>query len=780
MKKHVWIITSFVVATMLVIVACSRIIPSTAAQATATPDSAVVIDTATPTLEATSFADSPEATAMVGTLTSLHATLTAVSDPETTEATVEPDTTTEPTIEPDETITPDAEPTEDSSSNGTAVAQAPTQPAQTSDSGTTITMSRATWDTGWFQAELFKQLLNQMGYTVQLVDPMDAADFYGAAARREVDMWPNGWFPLHNTYMRDAEVQGRVTLVGSEVRGGALQGYLIDKKTADDLGIVNLEDFKRPEVAAEFDRDGNGKADLIGCPSGWGCHAVIEHHMEAYELGDTVEHIQGEYDDLMAETITRFEDGGAVLFYTWTPNWTLGKLIPGKDVVWIEVPFASLPEEQKDKEELTTVENVSGCVANPCNMGFPPNDIRVAANTDFLKNNTQVKRLLELVEIPLNDIAIQNSSMFDGENTAEDVQRHVEEWIAQNQEQVDAWVQQAQTFTGGSILQRVRDRGNVLCGIDGKLQGFSYRDTNGSYSGFNADFCRVIATAIFGDPETVEFVPLDMQKRFAALSDQKIDVLFHNTTWVAVRDVGMDPPNSGIRLDFGPTIFHDGQRFMVPKGLTARKSGEEVTQIAQLSDMSICVLKDTPTEQNLIDQFEALSIEVKVAPFEDVETVYDMYERGVCDAVTEDTSELVAHRLNLQDPDNHIILGEQISRAPKGPVFIEDDSEWADVVSWAIYATIYAEELDVDSTNVQSLQETNNPDIQLLLGQKGSIGEKLGLTNDFARNIIEGVGNYAEIYNRNLGPDTALNLERGPNKAWNKGQGGVLSSPPFR
>jgi glycine betaine/proline transport system substrate-binding protein len=658
---------------------------------------------------------------------------------------------------------------------------APTAPPAdepvSADNGKTITMARATWDTGWFQAEIFKQLLQQLGYTVTGPEKLSAADFYQAAARGDVDMWPNGWFPTHNSFMEAEGVQGRVEAIGSEVRGGALQGYLVDAETAERLDITSLEDFKDPDIIQAFDTDGNGKANLIGCNTGWGCELIIEHHLDAYDLRDVVEHVQGDYDVLMSETVGRYNNGEPIFFYTWTPNWTLGKLMPGQDVVWIEVPFSSLPQDQKDKEELTVVPDVPGCVANPCNMGFPPNDIRVAANSDFLREHPQAMRLFELVEIPLLDIAAQNSRMFDGENSEADIQRHAQEWIAQNQAQVDQWLAEASAMTEvvaeSSMLQRVRDRGVLRCGVDGTLPGFSYQEADGTFSGFNADFCRVVAAAVFGDAEAVEFVPLAVKERFAAVSDRKVDVLFHNTTWTAMRDVGMDPPNSGISLDFGPTLFHDGQGFMV------HRDGE-ITSIEQLEGRKICVLKDSAEEQVLVDQFDARNISFELTTFDDVELVYEIYEAGVCDAVTESVSQLASRRVGLQDPDTHVILGQKISREPQGPAFIEGDSEWANVVSWSVFATIYAEELGVNINNIMVLQNSEDPDIMRLLGKRGTIGEKMGVANNFAQNILEQVGNYEDIYNRNLGPATELHLDRGPNKAWNRGEGGVLSSPPFR
>jgi glycine betaine/proline transport system substrate-binding protein len=339
----------------------------------------------------------------------------------------------------------------------TLTACTPTTPPPATDD--TIVLGRATWETGWFQAEVFTRLLEELGYTVQDPDPaaleelgytlddqgaLDPEAFYHATANGIIDMWPNGWFPLHNTYLEDAPVQGKVELVGYQVRAGALQGYLIDKATADEHDLTNLADLQDPAVAALFDSDDNGKADLIGCNSGWGCALTIEHHLQAYDLEETVEQVQGDYDALMTETLARYEEGDPILFYTWTPNWTIGKLSPGKDVVWIEVPFASLPREQHELEELTTLDGLDGCVTDPCNIGWPPNDIRVAANDTTLTSNPQLRRLLELVEIPLDDISRQNASMFDGENSAADIERHAEEWIAENREQVDAWLAEAQ------------------------------------------------------------------------------------------------------------------------------------------------------------------------------------------------------------------------------------------------------------------------------------------------------------------------------------------------
>ncbi len=336
--------------------------------------------------------------------------------------------------------------------------------------------------------------------------------------------------------------------------------------------------------------------------------------------------------------------------------------------------------------------------------------------------------------------------------------------------------------SAGGLLSRVRARGRLLCGVNADLPGFSAPDATGqTYVGFDADFCRVVATAIFGNPGAVEFVPLSAAERFRAVAQGDVDVLIRNTTWTAVRDTGMDDPQlARIRLDFGPTTFHDGQRFMVPQGLKITGTDLDASTLNHLMGKRICVIGNTTTQLNLEDQFGARGIQYTPVVGSDAQETFVAYEQGECDAVSSDTSQLVSRRANFQNPDAHTILEEPISREPLSPVFIENDSEWRDVVSWAIFATIYAEELGVDSTNAGQLISAANPDIRRLLGSEGNIGINLGLSNDFALRIIQEVGNYEEIYNRNLGPDTPYNYDRGPNKAWNKGRGGVLSSPPFR
>ncbi|MGF1505176.1 MAG: glycine betaine/L-proline ABC transporter substrate-binding protein ProX [Anaerolineae bacterium] len=299
--------------------------------------------------------------------------------------------------------------------------------------GVTVSMVQATLDTGWFQAQVYKLLLEDLGYTVEGPDTLDNPVAYTAIAEGDLDFWPNGWFPLHNQFLEDENIAGNAEPVGFQVESGALQGYLIDKATADEFGITNLGDLSDPEIAAIFDSDGNGQADLIGCNAGWGCEAVINDHIDMFNLGDTIEHVQGEYSALMADTIGRFERGEPVLFYTWTPTWTVSELALGEDVVWLGVP---------DDPEVEAA-SIPNCQEDPCDMGFAPNDIRVVANAEFLANNPAAATLFEIVEIPLSDIAEQNVLLTEGEDSPEDIRTHAENWIEENRDQVDSWLEQA-------------------------------------------------------------------------------------------------------------------------------------------------------------------------------------------------------------------------------------------------------------------------------------------------------------------------------------------------
>lgn len=309
-----------------------------------------------------------------------------------------------------------------------------------------VKMARATWDTGWFQAAVYAQLLDELGYDVS--DPADltrdANTFYPALAQEQVDLWANGWFPLHEIYLERPLFSGQpisepIEPVGTQVEAGALQGYLIDKATADEMGITSMSDLADPEVAAVFDEDGDGLADLHGCNDGWGCNLVISDHIEELDWGPNVEQVVGSYGSLIQDVvIPKVEAGDPVLFYTWTPNWTIDVLAPGEDVVWLESPAL-------EGDENTSVSGLEGCAGDdPCDLGWPINDIRAVANTEFLDANPPIRRLLEVVEIPLDDIADQNARMvMEAEYSEEQIRQDAAAWIEENRATVDGWLETA-------------------------------------------------------------------------------------------------------------------------------------------------------------------------------------------------------------------------------------------------------------------------------------------------------------------------------------------------
>ena len=315
-----------------------------------------------------------------------------------------------------------------------------TAAASGTDDEPVVRMARPTWDTGWFQAEVYGLLLERLGYRVEGPVTMVNAEFYAAVAAGEVDLWASGWFPLHDSHIEEVD---SVEVVGTQVDDGALQGYFVDAATAEAYGITNLGDLADPAVAGLFDHDGDGRADLVGCEVGWSCAATIDHHLSAYGLTGTVEHVQGDYSPLITETLARHRAGQPVLYYTWTPNWTVGVMVPGRDAVWLEVPFPSLPADQASALGRTAIAGIDGCANDPCQTGWPPNDIRVVANSDFLDANPSVRRLLEQVVIPLEDISAQNVRMVQLGGDPQDIRRHAEEWIEANLAEVNRWIETA-------------------------------------------------------------------------------------------------------------------------------------------------------------------------------------------------------------------------------------------------------------------------------------------------------------------------------------------------
>ena len=309
------------------------------------------------------------------------------------------------------------------------------------DSGE-VKMARADWGSGHMQAAIYAQLIGELGYEV--TDPaentLDPNGFYPALASGQYDLWANGWFPLHDIYLKGELVTGQATdlpiePVGWQVASGALQGYMADMATANELGITTMADVIAN--AATFDMDGDGRADLIGCNKGWGCNTVIDQHISEFGWGGSVEQVVGDYNDLVGAVQDRVAAGEPALFYGWTPNWTMSVLVPGEDVVWLTSP--ALPGDAGS----TAVPGLPGCAWAPCDLGWTVSSIRAVANTDFLDENPQIRRLLEVVAIPLGDIAAQNARMASGGYSEEEIWADAAAWIAANRGMVDSWLSSA-------------------------------------------------------------------------------------------------------------------------------------------------------------------------------------------------------------------------------------------------------------------------------------------------------------------------------------------------
>jgi general L-amino acid transport system substrate-binding protein len=316
----------------------------------------------------------------------------------------------------------------------------------------------------------------------------------------------------------------------------------------------------------------------------------------------------------------------------------------------------------------------------------------------------------------------------------------------------------------GGTLGVVKERGKLICGVNSGVPGFGFLDeTTGTFSGFDIDYCRALAVAIFNDPNAVEYRPLTAAARFTALAAGEIDVLIRNTTWTFTRDVDL-------KNNFAPTTFYDGQGFMV-------RADSGIQTIDDLDGATICVLQGTTTEQNLADEFAKRGLDYTPLVFAETAARDQAYDEGRCDALTSDKSQLAAIRTKLSNPDEHVILAETISKEPLGPVVRHGDDQWFDVVKWTVFCTFEAEELGVNSQNVDEMMQSDDPKVRRLLGVEGDFGQKLGLSNDWCANIIRTLGNYGEIYERNLTP-IGLAREGSLNASWK--DGGLIYSPPFR
>jgi general L-amino acid transport system substrate-binding protein len=315
-------------------------------------------------------------------------------------------------------------------------------------------------------------------------------------------------------------------------------------------------------------------------------------------------------------------------------------------------------------------------------------------------------------------------------------------------------------------LEDVKARGVLKCGVAPNSPGFAYKDAQGTYRGFDIDFCHAIAAAVFGDGKKVEISPLGLRDGFATLASGGVDVLTHRFTWTFNRD-------NGTGIETVTTVFFDGQGFIVRKA-------SNVKSVKDLNGATICVAQGSTSELNLADYFRARGMKYQLATFADLDEARNAYEAGRCDAWTNDRSNLAARAQGLKNRADHVLLSETISKEPIGPMVKAGDSAWFHVVRWTVAALVAAEELGVTSQNVDQQKQAADakPEVKRLLGVGDNLGQKLGLSADWAYNAIKQVGNYGEIFERHVGEKTPLGLSRGANAQWI--DGGLLQAPPFR
>ncbi|MEY4724100.1 MAG: hypothetical protein RL043_249 [Pseudomonadota bacterium] len=318
----------------------------------------------------------------------------------------------------------------------------------------------------------------------------------------------------------------------------------------------------------------------------------------------------------------------------------------------------------------------------------------------------------------------------------------------------------------GKTLDSIKQKGTVSCGVNAGLGGFGIADSAGKWTGFDVDFCRAVAAAALGDANKVRYVPLNAAQRFTALQSGEIDILSRNTTWTMSRDTQLG-------LSFGVTTFYDGQGFLVPKKLNVKSA-------KQLKGATVCVQSGTTTEKNLADYFRTKKMSYKPVVYEDLKALIAAYAEGRCAVFTSDASQLAAIRANdMKNPADHVILPEIISKEPLGPVVRRGDEDWAKLVTWVHFAMLAAEEAGITSANVDTKKSEAVPDTQRLLGQANNdFGKSVGVDAAWAYRVIKQVGNYGEVFERNVGKTTPLKLDRGQNALWTNG--GLQYAPPIR
>jgi general L-amino acid transport system substrate-binding protein len=326
----------------------------------------------------------------------------------------------------------------------------------------------------------------------------------------------------------------------------------------------------------------------------------------------------------------------------------------------------------------------------------------------------------------------------------------------------------ARPALAGPTLDKIKQAGEFSCGVPTGIPGYAQPDAQGVYAGFDVDICKALSAAIFGDPNKVKYVPLTAQQRFTALQSGEVDILSNNTTWTMQRDTELG-------FNFGPVVFYDGQGFLVPKKLGVKSAKE-------LNGATICVQPGTTTELNLADYFRANKMEYKPVVIEKIDEVYAAFFAGRCDVMTGDSSALAAQRIGrASNPDDYMILPERISKEPLAPVVRQGDDQWHDIVDWVVFALMQAEETGVTKANVDDMLKSEDPGIKRMLGVTPGLGKALFGGDEYekwAYNEIKLVGNYGEIFDRNLGAGSPLKLDRGLNALWTKG--GLIYPMPIR
>ncbi|WP_420639467.1 glycine betaine/L-proline ABC transporter substrate-binding protein ProX [Candidatus Poriferisocius sp.] len=429
--------------------------------------------------------------------------------------------------------------------------------------GVSVSMARANWSTGYMQAAIYEALLSELGYEVS--NPAEAelapATFYPALGEGEYDLWVNGWFPIHDTFL-DGDVGQVAQPIGNEITAGGLQGFIVDIATAEANGITMLDDIgNNPEIAALFDVDGNGKADLMGCNDGWGCQVVINDTIARNGWEDTIEQVSAEHAALFADSVGRYQRGEPILQYVWTPGAFTAQLVPGIDVIWVsvgdpmpdQIGAAALPAEQ--------------CPGQPCEMGFVAADIRVVARNEFLSANPAAARLLELVTIPVVDVALQNLDYDAGANTEDDVRAAAADWISANRATVDDWLNQARNasgFTPAPAPEPVSD-------TPGEGVSVSMARANWSTGYMQAAIYEALLSELgyeVSNPAEAELAPATF---YPALGEGEYDLWVNG--WFPIHDTFLDGDVGQVAQPIGNEITAGGLQGFIVDIATAEANG---------------------------------------------------------------------------------------------------------------------------------------------------------------------------------------------------------------